>query len=178
VPVGGAIIAGFDKGFVERISKMYPGKSYLYLGNVRNSWLTIISGRASSSPALDVFITLLSLGVKGFKELVTQRKEMYTLLKEELGKVAHKHGERLLETKSNPISIGETQILVNMQFLQWCFSFSAMTLSCLAGGDPKSITMLGSMLFLRCVSGSRVITGVDVKDVHGHKFEGMIGCDF
>jgi hypothetical protein len=52
-----------------------------------------------------------------------------------------------------------------------------MTLSCLAGGDPKSITMLGSMLFLRCVSGSRVITGVDVKDVHGHKFEGMIGCD-
>ncbi|XP_059471686.1 O-phosphoseryl-tRNA(Sec) selenium transferase [Neocloeon triangulifer] len=134
VPVGGAIIAGFDKGFVERISKMYPG-------------------RASSSPALDVFITLLSLGVKGFKDLVTQRKEMYSLLKEELGKVAQKHGERLLETKSNPISI-------------------AMTLSCLAGGDPKSISMLGSMLFLRCVSGSRVITGVEVKDVSGHKFEG------
>jgi O-phospho-L-seryl-tRNASec:L-selenocysteinyl-tRNA synthase len=82
---------------------------------------TIISGRASSSPALDVFITLLSLGVKGFKELVTQRKEMYTLLKEELGKVAHKHGERLLETKSNPISIGKNQNLVNVQFLQWCF---------------------------------------------------------
>ena len=38
--------------------------------------------------------------------------------------------------------------------------------------------MLGSMLFLRCVSGSRVITGVDVKDVHGHKFEGMIWLDF
>lgn len=68
--------------------------------------LQFILGRASSSPALDVFITLLSLGVKGFKELVTQRKEMYTLLKEELGKVAQKHGERLLETKSNPISIG------------------------------------------------------------------------
>jgi O-phospho-L-seryl-tRNASec:L-selenocysteinyl-tRNA synthase len=68
-----------------------------------------------------VFITLLSLGVKGFKELVTQRKEMYTLLKEELGKVAHKHGERLLETKSNPISIGKNKKLVNVQFLQWCF---------------------------------------------------------
>jgi len=26
VPVGGAIIAGFDKGLVERISRMYPGK--------------------------------------------------------------------------------------------------------------------------------------------------------
>lgn len=26
VPVGGAIIAGFDKGLVERISRMYPGE--------------------------------------------------------------------------------------------------------------------------------------------------------
>lgn len=26
VPVGGAIIAGFDKNFIERISKMYPGE--------------------------------------------------------------------------------------------------------------------------------------------------------
>lgn len=26
VPVGGAVIAGFDKNFIERISKMYPGK--------------------------------------------------------------------------------------------------------------------------------------------------------
>lgn len=25
VPVGGAVIAGFDKTFIEKISKMYPG---------------------------------------------------------------------------------------------------------------------------------------------------------
>lgn len=54
------------------------------------------------------------------------------------------------------------------------YVFAAMTLSCVAGGDPKSVSMLGSMLFLRCVSGSRVITGVEVKDVSGHKFEGML----
>ena len=29
VPVGGAIIAGFDKGLVERISRMYPGKCHV-----------------------------------------------------------------------------------------------------------------------------------------------------
>ncbi|CAG2062651.1 unnamed protein product, partial [Timema podura] len=86
VPVGGAIIAGFDKGLVERISRMYPG-------------------RASSSPAMDVFITLLSLGMNGYKNLITQRKEMYTYLKEELTKIAFKYGERILETKNNPISI-------------------------------------------------------------------------
>jgi O-phospho-L-seryl-tRNASec:L-selenocysteinyl-tRNA synthase len=55
---------------------------------------------------MDVFITLLSLGVNGYKSLITQRKEMYTYLKEELTKVALKHGERLLETKNNPISLG------------------------------------------------------------------------
>lgn len=56
---------------------------------------------------MDVFITLLSLGVNGYKNLITQRKEMYTYLKEELTKVALKHGERLLETKNNPISLGK-----------------------------------------------------------------------
>jgi len=29
VPVGGAIIAGFDKSLVERISRMYPGKFHV-----------------------------------------------------------------------------------------------------------------------------------------------------
>nr|CAD7456595.1 unnamed protein product [Timema tahoe] len=134
VPVGGAIIAGFDKGLVERISRMYPG-------------------RASSSPAMDVFITLLSLGMNGYKNLITQRKEMYTYLKEELTKIAFKYGERILETKNNPISIG-------------------MSLVSLSGSDSKTITMLGSMLFLRCVSGTRVVTGADYKEVAGFKFQG------
>lgn len=49
---------------------------------------------------------------------------------------------------------------------------AAMTLTSLMGSDSKTITMLGSMLFLRSVSGTRVITGSDVKDVAGCKFEG------
>lgn len=67
----------------------------------------VIWGRASASPAMDVFITLLSLGVNGYKNLISQRKEIYKYLKEELAKVATKHGERLLDTKNNPISIGK-----------------------------------------------------------------------
>lgn len=55
---------------------------------------------------MDVFITLLSLGVNGYKKLISQRKEMYSYLKDELTKVATKHGERVLETKNNPISMG------------------------------------------------------------------------
>jgi hypothetical protein len=52
------------------------------------------------------------------------------------------------------------------------FSFAGMTLTSLAGSDSKTVTMLGSMLFLRCVSGTRVVTGVDLKEVAGYKFEG------
>jgi hypothetical protein len=83
---------------------------------------------------MDVFITLLSLGVNGYKNLITQRKEMYTYLKEELTKVALKHGERLLETKNNPISLGIK--FFNNTFLKYnccapllifkiCFPFSS-----------------------------------------------------
>ncbi|KAG8312765.1 hypothetical protein J6590_015949 [Homalodisca vitripennis] len=114
--------------------------------------IVVSQGRASASPAMDVFITLLSLGVNGYKNLISQRKEMYKYLKEELGKVATKHGERLLDTKNNPISI-------------------AMTLTSLASGDSKRVSMLGSMLFLRSVSGTRVISGTELKEVAGYKFE-------
>uniref|UniRef100_A0AAX7SZG3 O-phosphoseryl-tRNA(Sec) selenium transferase n=1 Tax=Astatotilapia calliptera TaxID=8154 RepID=A0AAX7SZG3_ASTCA len=58
VPVGGAIIAGFDESFIQEISKMYPG-------------------RASASPSLDVLITLLTLGVCGYKKYLSERK-MFT----------------------------------------------------------------------------------------------------
>ncbi|CAH0382722.1 unnamed protein product [Bemisia tabaci] len=135
VPVGGAVISGFDKSLLEKIAKNYPG-------------------RASASPAMDVFITLLSLGINGFKNLISQRKEMYKYLKEELGKLAMKHGERLLETKNNPISIG-------------------MTLNSLSSGaDVKRVSMLGSMLYLRCVSGTRVVSSIDHKEVATYKFDG------
>uniref|UniRef100_A0A8B9KQE6 O-phosphoseryl-tRNA(Sec) selenium transferase n=1 Tax=Astyanax mexicanus TaxID=7994 RepID=A0A8B9KQE6_ASTMX len=55
VPVGGAIIAGFDEDFIKEISKMYPG-------------------RASASPSLDVLITMLTLGASGYKKLLSERK--------------------------------------------------------------------------------------------------------
>lgn len=38
--------------------------------------------------------------------------------------------------------------------------------------DNKRVTMLGSMLFLRCVSGSRVVSTVEQKELSGYKFEG------
>lgn len=89
VPVGGAIIAGFDEKLINQISKSYPG-------------------RASASQSLDLLITLLSMGSNGYKNLINERKELFIYLKEEMTKIAEKYSERILHTPNNPISIGFT----------------------------------------------------------------------
>merc|ERR550534_3602053 len=121
VPVGGAIVAGSDQRIVQAVASSYPG-------------------RASASPAIDVFITLLSMGVSGWKKLLTSRKELFVLLKDEMTELAAKHGLTLIESKTNTISL-------------------AMTLE-QQGADA---TAVGSMLFTRGVSGTRVVTGKDSK---------------
>ncbi|XP_065071859.1 O-phosphoseryl-tRNA(Sec) selenium transferase-like isoform X2 [Rhopilema esculentum] len=136
VPVGGSIIAGHDESFIDGISKTYPG-------------------RASASPTIDLFITLLSLGVNGYKNLLAERKESYILLMSELDTVCRTYDERLLDTKHNPISL-------------------AITLDNLVPGasfERNSLTEFGSMLFKRCVSGTRVIAAGDSKTIGSYTFE-------
>ncbi|KAM5271716.1 O-phosphoseryl-tRNA(Sec) selenium transferase [Ctenodactylus gundi] len=86
VPVGGAVIAGFNDSFVQEIGKMYPG-------------------RASASPSLDVLITLLSLGSNGYKRLLKERKEMFAHLSNQLKKLSEAYNERLLQTPHNSLSL-------------------------------------------------------------------------
>lgn len=104
---------------------------------------------------LDVFVTLLGLGVSGYKQLLQQRAEMFDYLKVKLGEVAKAHGERVLATRGNAISLG-------------------MSLSNLAtvGNEPADLKFLGSMLFTRCVSGTRVVIPGEGKTVAGHDFIG------
>ncbi|XP_041471539.1 O-phosphoseryl-tRNA(Sec) selenium transferase-like isoform X2 [Lytechinus variegatus] len=135
VPVGGSIIAGFNREFIDKVGQTYPG-------------------RASASPSTDLFITLLSLGSKGYKNLLKERKELFTFLHEELAKVAVKYGERLLHTPHNPISM-------------------AMTVNKHDVDDGKALTELGSMLFTRCVSGARVVPQGVSKEINGHLFQGF-----
>uniref|UniRef100_A0A3B5AA50 O-phosphoseryl-tRNA(Sec) selenium transferase n=1 Tax=Stegastes partitus TaxID=144197 RepID=A0A3B5AA50_9TELE len=136
VPVGGAIIAGFDESFVQEISRMYPG-------------------RASASPSLDVLITLLTLGASGYKKYLSERKEIYSFLAQELKSLASAHGERLLHTPHNPISL-------------------AMSLDGLQAESDKAVTQLGSMLFTRQVSGARVIPLGKEQTIGGHTFRGFM----
>eukprot|EP01112_Ceratiomyxa_fruticulosa_P018536 TRINITY_DN5938_c0_g4_i1.p1 TRINITY_DN5938_c0_g4~~TRINITY_DN5938_c0_g4_i1.p1 ORF type:complete len:542 (+),score=105.76 TRINITY_DN5938_c0_g4_i1:162-1787(+) len=116
VPVGGSIITSHNRKFIDDVSKNYPG-------------------RASGSPTLDLFITLLSMGRTGYQTILTERKNLFSYLKESLETLAHKFGERVLVTPHNPISI-------------------AMTLNVSNFPNP---TFLGSMLFSRGISGVRVV---------------------
>lgn len=89
VPVGGAIVAGFNDSIIAQISKNYVG-------------------RGSSSQTLDVFMTLLSLGRNGILKLLNDRKNAFNYLMEQMKILAEKHQETVLVTKRNPISIAMT----------------------------------------------------------------------
>ena len=56
---------------------------------------------------LHIIFFQLSMGMDGYKKLLAERKENFGVLREELGRLAEAHGERVLETRGNPISIGE-----------------------------------------------------------------------
>lgn len=127
VPVGGAIISTPNKSFLTEISSTYPG-------------------RASGSPILDLFITLLSMGENGYKKLLNERKSLLPIFKQKLNDLACSIGERLLETPNNTISF-------------------AISLE-----RSENPTSLGSNLFLRRVSGTRVIIPNNTKSICGISF--------
>ena len=77
------------------------------------------------------------MGSENYKRLVAERKECFEYLKQQLQKVAEEFNERVLETPNNPISMG-------------------LTLKHL-GHDTKHITQVGSMLFVKLVSGARFV---------------------
>lgn len=133
VPVGGAIVASSDADFVAQVAETYPG-------------------RGSSTPALDVFVTLLSLGWAGYSNLVQNRQKVYDHLLSSVRKVAEDNGERVMVTQNNPISIG-------------------VTLSSLTTSDARGWTELGSMLFCRGVSGVRVVAPGNSKQIGSYKIE-------
>ncbi|VDP38665.1 unnamed protein product [Schistosoma curassoni] len=86
VPVGGAVIGGFSTDLVDFVAKLYPG-------------------RASGSPTLDAFATLLYLGNKGWNDLIQRQSICFKRLHNGLKQLSEKFNLKLLDTSSNPISL-------------------------------------------------------------------------
>ncbi len=147
VPVGGAIVAAGPKmsSLIEAVNKTYPG-------------------RASLSPLLDVLITLLHWGQTGWQTVLQDREDLYTYAKEQLEHLAADLQERVLQTPDNPISLGFT--LTNL---------TPEAGKAKRGQDmAKHVSFLGSKLFRRCVSGTRVVVRGTEQSVAGIRFLGLV----
>lgn len=147
VPVGGALIMSPNSSVIETISKNYPG-------------------RASASPMIDLFITLLSMGMNGYRGILDERRRLTVLFREKLEGVANAFGERLLNCPRNTISFGVT--LDNLVTSDGGSSEEARHKE-----RNKQITQFGSMLFTRCISGTRVVALDETKAISGHTFRGF-----
>jgi len=84
-PVGGAIIASPAKDVITKISQAY-------------------AGRASATPIVNFLISMLSLGINGYKNLIDEQKRNRILLEEKLKDVANKINEKILDV-FNPVAV-------------------------------------------------------------------------
>jgi len=129
VPVGGAIVASSHPLFLQTLSGTYPG-------------------RANISPVLDLFITLLSLGEQGYKDLLKCREEVVLpYLRGKLEDMCTQFGLALLPSPRNKISFA-----VSLSAL--C---SPIPGSAAGKIEQKKLTFLGAMLYQRNISGCRVV---------------------
>lgn len=171
VPVGGAILAtcaGRDE-LGARVAGLYPG-------------------RAGSSVAMDLFMTLLALGEAGFSGILAERAASFDYLRSQVAAVANRHGERLLHTprnKSPPSPFPnrahayptEQYGLIHVPRIVFPRISMAVTLKTFErpeAGDAgrQALSELGAMLFARSVSGTRVVTCVKQETVGGITFHG------
>ena len=125
-PVGGSIVISPLKkdSLVHKIASNYPG-------------------RASMSPKLDLFITLLQMGKNGYRSILNNQISCYNKLLNNLESLSGLYGTRVIA--SNGISIA-----ISLKPFEHTLS------------DLKEI---GSMLFTRNVSGPRVVTCKGSKEI-------------
>lgn len=148
VPVGGAVVVSPSATVIQIIGKVY-------------------AGRASSSPVVDLFITLLSMGLNGYQLLLSERRNLLDHFMSRLSDVALQYNERLLVCPNNTISYGITldhmvrpkrEDEIDSQYFK---------------SVEKDVSYFGSMLFNRCVSGTRVIPRGQVNVMNGQHFVGF-----
>lgn len=76
VPVGGSVVATFDKKALDTIANCYPG-------------------RASAVPSRDLLITLLQLGRSGLRELYDTQQINFEILRSEMQEYAESIGQKV-----------------------------------------------------------------------------------
>ncbi|KAI9895763.1 hypothetical protein PsorP6_018944 [Peronosclerospora sorghi] len=138
VPVGGAIVCSASREVIDSIAKLYPG-------------------RASATPTMDFFITMLQMGKIKFRRLLEERKHLAKRMRGKLEELAAEFGECVVQVSSNEISFALT-------LATFCSEVTNQQ------DKSRCLTSLGAMLFSRGVSGARVVSCLDRKIIDGHVF--------
>ncbi|CAH8619405.1 unnamed protein product [Schistosoma bovis] len=139
VPVGGAVIAGFSTDLVDFVAKLYPG-------------------RASGSPTLDAFATLLYLGNKGWNDLIQRQSICFKRLHNGLKQLSEKFNLKLLDTSSNPISLAlSLENLLPKTITIQKFGKNNMIEDNQKREIFRQLTQIGANLFTQGCSGVRVV---------------------
>jgi O-phospho-L-seryl-tRNASec:L-selenocysteinyl-tRNA synthase len=152
VPVGGALVVSPSRDVIRRLGAVY-------------------AGRASAAPTVDLATTLLSMGISGYQELLQQREQLRTTFQTKFAQVATAYGERLLDTtERNTISfamtldglvrprrVGRAQPESNNDSGDTNTFHDEEDMCSYLLDVQRDLTRLGSMLFSRCVSGTRVV---------------------
>jgi O-phospho-L-seryl-tRNASec:L-selenocysteinyl-tRNA synthase len=123
IPVSCAIVFSPKEAVIKKISALYPG-------------------RASISGVVDLFISIMHMGICGWKKLIQDRKDLFEYLKGELKKRNFKIAE-----SNNDISIA----IIN---------------------ENENITIDGPKLFAKGISGVRTVKPGEHKEINGIEFEG------
>lgn len=134
VPVGGAVVCGFDAEIVKSVGICY-------------------AGRASSAHSLDVLMTLLSVGMDGYRDYLSKREHNFQVLKEGIEGLAREFN---LAPEFNFVQIRNS--------ISVAFSLKALSCDC----HEVDVDVIGSMLFTRGVSGSRLVkhnTSYSLEDI-------------
>ncbi|MFX1256609.1 MAG: O-phosphoseryl-tRNA(Sec) selenium transferase [Promethearchaeota archaeon] len=84
-PIGGAVIASPNKDNITKISQSY-------------------AGRACATPVVNFLISMLSLGINGYNNLINEQKKNRELLEEKLMNIAENINERVLNV-FNPVAV-------------------------------------------------------------------------
>jgi O-phospho-L-seryl-tRNASec:L-selenocysteinyl-tRNA synthase len=84
-PVGGAVIASPSKSNITKISQAY-------------------AGRASATPVVNFLVSMLSLGINGYQQLIKEQQKNRRFLETKLREIAKKINERILEV-FNPVAV-------------------------------------------------------------------------
>ncbi len=137
---GGAIVISPTESIIKKLGKIY-------------------AGRASSAPILDLFVTLMSMGLNGYKNLLEKRDRLLQKFQERFAQIAQNQGERILICPKNTISFGITLDTLSMDVEE--------------KKKAETTSLFGSMLFTRCVSGTRVVAMNQSKVIAGQKFIGF-----